>query len=562
MAPRALPVSGISECIACASAAEGGGSLLLASSSNAATFAARIEESAPLLSKLLHVPTLWSVLAMSSIVTLLVAWEEAVENVIHNTPKQIKPVIDSMLAEVGGLGFIGLFLSVVVTGGPLGNFIGDISEEFLGDEELLLETFEFLHTFFFEVGILFFVIAGLVVGAVLKEVSELSKISELALDADGDGEVTLDELADGLDVESMIIDLNGDGVIDEYEIAEALKVVASRQGSAVSSELSMTDTDRAGECLVIRERMIEQRGLPESFQIEDYFAEIFGQELKKKVELSPVTWIPLIPLIAIANSVDLTRDVVSAASSNAFDSCGFFYATPWVLYSAVMLQVISVTWSTYNFWKMATVKRMLLPTLVKGSLPDEAMLLPPMYEDNELKAKFDSSPSIFASIERFFSEGGADTHPPRNKHEELFGAVGSQFKQVFGDSIQFHTWMSVALITYSTTQILLRDASALYSGTTSGNVDSIVPEMAVWGLFTASNIFQLSLAPTTFLNYCFVIGVEEYTKNSLLEKLAFEAECVVAKPPVLSNVAQVVEGGEVLAAVKEATEEKEVVETN
>lgn len=79
MAPRALPVSGISECIACASAAEGGGSLLLASSSNAATFAARIEESAPLLSKLLHVPTLWSVLAMSSIVTLLVAWEEAVE---------------------------------------------------------------------------------------------------------------------------------------------------------------------------------------------------------------------------------------------------------------------------------------------------------------------------------------------------------------------------------------------------------------------------------------------------------------------------------------------------
>ena len=42
-----------------------------------------------------------------------------------------------MLAEVGGLGFIGLFLSVVVTGGPLGSFIGGISEEFLGDEELV-----------------------------------------------------------------------------------------------------------------------------------------------------------------------------------------------------------------------------------------------------------------------------------------------------------------------------------------------------------------------------------------------------------------------------------------
>ena len=83
--PRALPMSGIADCIACGeaffqhSAAEGSGSLLLASSSGAATFAARLEEAAPLLSKLLHVPTLWSVLSMSSIVTLLVAWEEAIE---------------------------------------------------------------------------------------------------------------------------------------------------------------------------------------------------------------------------------------------------------------------------------------------------------------------------------------------------------------------------------------------------------------------------------------------------------------------------------------------------
>ena len=71
-------------------------------------------------------------------------------------------------------------------------------------------------------GILFFLVAaGVVVGAVLREVQKLSEISELALDADGDGEVTLDELADGLDVGCMIVDLNGDGVIDEYETAEA-----------------------------------------------------------------------------------------------------------------------------------------------------------------------------------------------------------------------------------------------------------------------------------------------------------------------------------------------------
>jgi hypothetical protein len=143
---------------------------------------------------------------MTSIVSLLVTWENAIENIRENTPKPILPVIDSMLAEVGGLGFVGLFLSTVVTGGPLGQIVGRLSEEFLGEEELLLETFEFLHTFFFEVGILFFGIAGVVVGAVLQRVQKLSEISELALDADGDGEVTLEELAEALDVESMVVD--------------------------------------------------------------------------------------------------------------------------------------------------------------------------------------------------------------------------------------------------------------------------------------------------------------------------------------------------------------------
>ena len=33
----------------------------------------------PMLASLLHTPTLWSVLAMTSIVALLVAWEESIE---------------------------------------------------------------------------------------------------------------------------------------------------------------------------------------------------------------------------------------------------------------------------------------------------------------------------------------------------------------------------------------------------------------------------------------------------------------------------------------------------
>jgi len=451
------------------------------------------------------------------------------------TPKAIVPVIDSMLAEIGGLGFIGLFLSTAVTGGPLGNVIGALSEEFLGDEELLLETFEFLHTFFFEVGISFFVVAGIVVGAVLREVQKLSEISELALDADGDGEVTLDELADGLNVESMIVDLDGDGVIDQYEIAEALRIVAANEKNVFFEELSMTDTERAGECLVIRERMIEQMGLSETFEIENYFAEVFGQELKKNVELSPVTWLPLIPLIAIDNSVDLTRDVVSAASSNAFESCGFFFASPWVLNSTIFLQILSLVWAIFNFWKFASIKRMLLPTLVKGSGGGEAILLPPRYEDEQLRKEFNSSPFIFEWAEQFFTNGGSDASPPTNAHEELFGAVGAKFKKSFGTSFQFHTWLTVALITYSTSQIVLRDGAALFLGAEAGNPDTIMPEIILWSIFTASSIFQLSLAPTTFLNYCFVVGVEKYTKGELIDRLLFDELCVLGNSAAALN---------------------------
>eukprot|EP00577_Skeletonema_sp_RCC1716_P006936 CAMPEP_0113438998 /NCGR_PEP_ID=MMETSP0013_2-20120614/38241_1 /TAXON_ID=2843 ORGANISM="Skeletonema costatum, Strain 1716" /NCGR_SAMPLE_ID=MMETSP0013_2 /ASSEMBLY_ACC=CAM_ASM_000158 /LENGTH=570 /DNA_ID=CAMNT_0000329743 /DNA_START=35 /DNA_END=1750 /DNA_ORIENTATION=- /assembly_acc=CAM_ASM_000158 len=522
---------------------------------------------------ILHTPTLWSILAMTSIVALLVLWEETIHNIrsstpkaivpvidsmlaevgglgfiglflstvvtggplgqiigrlsedylgdeellleafefLHNnirssTPKAIVPVIDSMLAEVGGLGFIGLFLSTVVTGGPLGQIIGRLSEDYLGDEELLLEAFEFLHTFFFEVGILFFVVAGVCVGAVLEEVNKLSEISELALDADGDGEVTLDELAEALDVSCMIVDTDGDGILSEEEKIDALKSTASNYNfiQAIIAERSMSEVDRAGECLVARERILGKYSLPQEFD----------------VELSPITWLPLIPLIALENSVDLSRDVVSASSSNAFESCGYFFATPWVFYPTIFFQALSLTWALFNFWKMTSIKKMLLPTLVTDGVNGEAALLPPRYTIDEIRNNFNSSPSILLG-----ENCGAKTSPPRNEHEELFGAVGAKFEGVYRDSMRFSTWLCVALIVYSTTQIVFRDMAALYLHSANvGNPEGLVPELIVWIIFTASAVFQLSLAPTTFLNYCFVTSVEEYVKNDIVDEVMREVE--------------------------------------
>mmetsp|Transcript_24574 Transcript_24574/g.37639 ORF Transcript_24574/g.37639 Transcript_24574/m.37639 type:complete len:179 (+) Transcript_24574:1-537(+) len=174
---------------------------------------------------------------------------------------------------------------------------------------------------------------------------------------------------------------------------------------------------------------------------------------------------------------------------------------------------------------MTSIKKMLLPTLVTDGVNGEAALLPPRYTIDEIRNNFNSSPSIFAWGEQFFTGGGAKTSPPRNEHEELFGAVGAKFEGVYRDSMRFSTWLCVALIVYSTTQIVFRDMAALYLHSANvGNPEGLVPELIVWIIFTASAVFQLSLAPTTFLNYCFVTSVEEYVKYDIVKEVMREEE--------------------------------------
>ena len=166
---------------------------------------------------------------------------------------------------------------------------------------------------------------------------------------------------------------------------------------------------------------------------------------------------------------------------------------------------------------------MLLPTLVKEHEGSEAILLPPRYEDKVLLNKFNSSPSFFAWGEQFFTGGGSKVNPPTNDHEKLYGAMGSELPSIMKDSIQFHTWLTVALIVYSTTQIILRDATALFIHANVGDPDTVVQELVLWSIFVASSIFQLSLAPTTFLNYCFVTSIEEFVKEDVVKKsIVFE----------------------------------------
>ena len=100
---------------------------------------------------ILHTPITWSSLVFLSIIGLLWIYEESVHVVKTSLPSKLLPVVNGILSEVAGLGFIGLALKTILPESGEGSWLFELSEKFLGEGEELLETFEFLHNTFFEV---------------------------------------------------------------------------------------------------------------------------------------------------------------------------------------------------------------------------------------------------------------------------------------------------------------------------------------------------------------------------------------------------------------------------
>lgn len=157
---------------------------------------------------IIHSPIFWSASVMVTIVTLLLIWDKCVDFAREKTPRAIIPVIERMLIEMGSLGFIGIVISVLLNRIALGNAVGAISEEFLGERDIILETFEFLHEAFFQVAILFFVATGIMVIRVIQNLCEITSITEDYLGDDPsncDNELVEEKLAGILKVYTLPI---------------------------------------------------------------------------------------------------------------------------------------------------------------------------------------------------------------------------------------------------------------------------------------------------------------------------------------------------------------------
>ena len=512
----------------------------------------------PFIDNIFASTTFWSVSVMLTIISLLLTWEQSVHTLRQNIPKPLTPVLDSMLGEIGGIGFIGLLLDIFATSDPdrgLGNILSTLSEEFLGEEEILLETFEALHKSFFEVGIGFFLVIGTVVYAVISRINDLSDVSRLALDTNGDGDVCLNELADALNVQPVNVDLNGDGDISNDEISNAISQTKQR---SLIEEVTLSVEQRASEILLIRQSFLQQHKLDKDFKIERYFEQIFAYHLEEMVELSPLTWLPLIPLISLGDSIVLSHDVISGSSANAALYGGCFITTPWFVIPSLFLQGIGLVWCFVNYWKIKEVKDMLIPTLVRDTTTSttrtssrdgegvigtdvsglmavstdrsgSAIMLPPRYKDDTLRNALNTSPGPLAFIERLLCKGGERQEGQQqrytNNHEYLFGAAGKDGPEIYRFSIKLHTWLCVAQIVFIFGQIVLPDFYTLLdynkgilAADDIGDLDWLLPEFTLFSSLVLVSIAQLFLKPSVFLNYCTATSIEEMTKSWALEK--------------------------------------------
>lgn len=468
------------------------------------------EASSPI-SSFLKSPELWTTLLMATIILLLYIWEEGEEWAKQAVPPTLRPVLDSMVGEIGALGFIGLFLGLSVIHGPLGPIVNKASEDLFQDKQLLLELFENLHHQFFVAAIAFFIVNGITVWRTVAKIECIQDVSSAVFDLNGDGYVGLDELAAFLNVDSLVVDADGDGKLDEKEIEGALR---NAKPPSIWDEVFASPDEVRAESLVVRERFIQTCRVDKSFAIEEYFIPIYGRNLEELVELAPKAYFLFIPWVALQQSIDIPRHIVTPNSPQAAAACGYFLSTPSFFWVSAISTIIILLWGAWNYFKIIEIKEMLVPVLVRDSNhAGGEVLLPPRYENEEFLREHEkrTSPFIVNYIERIWAK------PPTNSHERLFGTAGAAGPKLYRNSIKYHTWMVTAQIVFWLPQIVLRDFQAYTNGWEIGNPDMLVPELAFFGCFILLAAAQLLFAPTAFLTYSLITSIEQLTDETFAQ---------------------------------------------
>lgn len=437
---------------------------------------------------------------MITIVGLLYIWEESVEWLREAVPKTLLPVVESILAEIGGLGFIGLILELVLGNSSVKEVLLGLSLAFFGEEEILVENFEFLHTAFFQVGVGFFVVVGAMTVAGIRKLDEIKSVEGLQMDPEtGACTATLEKLVQYVPMTKMDDDNNN--------------LLAISVNNNLWDEIFMGKEERAARVLMFRNQTMKLfPSLPDTFRVESLVQASFAQNLYNLVKVSPLTWVYIIPFLALANGVDLSHDVINSASPNAAESVGFFFSEPSAIVPASVSVLVSLVWGIWNCWKITEIKYMLFPQLATNPITGVTEIVPPLVENEAKRKSFDSSPAWVQPIESIW--GKTATNPL----EELFGTAGSAGMQLYQNSIKYQIWLTLTHIVFFGTQIVPRDIDAILTGATVGDPNHLTAELVTYSGFVFVEILQILLiAPRAFWNYCLVASAEKKTAEKLLQ---------------------------------------------
>ena len=442
-----------------------------------------------------------SSIMMLIIVSLYFIWGKSVIYVRRKIPTSLRPVVDSVIGEIGGLGIVGLVLTSVLGYPGVKKSLEGYSKDYFGEKGILVDNFDFLHMTFFQLGVAFFIASGLMVLVGLKRLDDIDDIQELQMDrASGVVDVTAERLAASIPGKEFNKPLEQPGFVNIWR------------------DVFMTDSERAARTLLMRNLVVEKYPyLPDTFRIEPIIEESFALNMYKIVQLSFIAWIFIIPALAYSNAIDIAHGVVNASSKNTADSVGYFFSTFNSIGSAWSISCCCGIWGYWNCWKMTQIKFMVLPRLQPDPADGRPLILPPPMYDEFMRSRFLSSPPTVQRVEKIWGQ------PPETLLDELFGQAGAAGLDFYLQSIKLQVWLLLTQLVFFGSQIFIRDLDVFVNNVKAvGDPRFSVVELYAYGSFVVFAFFQLiCVAPQAFWNYCLISCFDDENLEELLERTGY-----------------------------------------
>jgi len=398
-------------------------------------------------------------------------------------------VLNSMLGEIAGLGFIGLLLRLSES--FFGPSFEAMSEAAFGEEEALIEAFEFMHNKFFEVATLYFLYQGWMLKRMLNTMGK-RLVSIQKADADGDGDVTE----------------------AEFEAAFGARGLEDRSfGSMLlAGELGMS----LGDVYLFSRRFIESHGLTKAFNPLVYLDEVGAANLIVMVELQPLVWLGMLPPLCVFESIKIRAEVPGDDVNG--EAAGTYFRTPELLIATILVEVIGIAWGCYNYCKVLALKRILRPRIHKNPYTHKLQYgAPPVYDDGAIDAFLEAHDWSLMSCTRMLTHVTRSYGDVGHEQHRLFSIAGSQGPNLLMRSIKFHTWFLMAGATFCFTAVLVPDLIALsHQGLSAPDV---LREFVVFGLMGGSFVLLLLvLTPATIDIFGVVTSIEGFAQKWAIAK--------------------------------------------